>query len=97
MLRPIDAGLEHLPHADVTDDEIRRLGEGLITAPKRALADRDAPIVLAVGPDGRVAAVCRSVAGALYPHKVLVERPETYGEGERTVAEPGREPVTEGA
>ena len=28
VLRPIDAGLEHLPHADVTDDEIRRLGRG---------------------------------------------------------------------
>ncbi|HEY4190933.1 MAG TPA: tRNA pseudouridine(55) synthase TruB [Candidatus Limnocylindrales bacterium] len=97
VLRPIDAGLEHLPHAEVTDDEIRRLGEGLITAPKRALADRDAPIVLAVGPDGRVAAVCRSVAGALYPHKVLVERPETYGEAGPGSAATGLEPVTEGA
>ncbi len=77
ILRPIDAGLEDLPHAPVTDDEIRRLGEGLITAPKTPLPTRDAPIVLAVGPDGRVAAVCRAVAGALHPHKVLVERPET--------------------
>ncbi|HEY6571160.1 MAG TPA: hypothetical protein VIZ22_12770, partial [Candidatus Limnocylindrales bacterium] len=41
------------------------------------LAIRDAPIVLAVGPDGRVAAVCRAVAGALHPHKVLVERDMT--------------------
>jgi hypothetical protein len=31
--------------------------------------------VLATGPDGRVAAVCRAVAGALHPHKVLAERP----------------------
>ena len=36
-LRPIDAGLEDLPHAPVTADEIRRLGEGLITAPKAPL------------------------------------------------------------
>ena len=78
ILRPIDAGLEDLPHAVVTDDEIRRLGEGLITAPKTALPTRDAPVVLAVGPDGRVAAVCRAVSGALHPHKVLVERPETH-------------------
>ena len=77
ILRPIDAGLEDLPHAPITADEIRRLGEGLITAPKTPLATRDAPIVLAVGPDGRVAAVCRAVAGALHPHKVLVERDMT--------------------
>ena len=36
---------------------------------------RDAPLVLAVGPDGRVAAVCRAIAGALHPHKVLAEAP----------------------
>ena len=38
LLRPIDAGLEDLPHAPITADEIRRLGEGLITAPKTPLA-----------------------------------------------------------
>lgn len=75
ILRPIDAGLEDLPHARVTDDEVRRLGEGLITAPKAPLPVRDAPLVLAVAPDGRVAAVCRAVSGALHPHKVLAERP----------------------
>ena len=74
IMRPIDAGLEDLPHAPVTDDEIRRLGEGLITAPKTPLGLRDAPVVLAVGPDGRVAAVCAAVSGALHPHKVLAER-----------------------
>ncbi len=99
ILRPIDAGLEDLPHAPITDDEIRRLGEGLITAPKVPLPVRDAPIVLAVGPDGRVAAVCRAVAGALHPHKVLVERdmtPRDRGQG----ADGAREavaPVAEGA
>jgi tRNA pseudouridine55 synthase len=75
VLRPVDAGLEHLPHAAVTLDEVRRLGEGLITAPKAPLAVRDAPLVLAIAPDGTVAAVCRAVAGALHPHKVLAERP----------------------
>jgi len=78
-LRPIDAGLEDLPHARVTDDEVRRLGEGLITAPKTPLAVRDAPLVLAVGTDGRVVAVCRAVSGALHPHKVLAERPSAAG------------------
>jgi tRNA pseudouridine55 synthase len=78
-MRPIDAGLEDLPHARITDDEIRRLGEGLITAPKTPLVPRDAPLVLAVGPDGRVVAVCRAVAGALHPHKVLADRPATAG------------------
>lgn len=78
-LRPIDAGLEDLPHAPITDDEIRRLGEGLITAPKIPLPLRDAPLVLAVGPDGRVVAVCRAVSGALHPHKVLAERAPTAG------------------
>lgn len=75
VLRPIDAGLEDLPHATITEDEVRRLREGLVTAPKAPLAVRDASLVLAVGPDGRVAAVCRAVAGALHPHKVLAEAP----------------------
>jgi tRNA pseudouridine55 synthase len=74
-LRAIDAGLEDLPHASITADEVRRLGEGLVTAPKTPLAVRDAPLVLATGPDGRVVAVCQAVAGALHPHKVLAERP----------------------
>jgi tRNA pseudouridine55 synthase len=85
-LRPIDAGLEDLPHVPITTDEIRRLGEGLITAPKTALVLRDVPLVLAVGPDGRVVAVCRAVAGALYPHKVLAERPATAGRPDARVA-----------
>jgi hypothetical protein len=63
----------------VTHDEVRRLGEGLITAPRTALPVRDAPLVLAVGPDGKVAAVCRAVSGALHPHKVLAERPAEGG------------------
>jgi tRNA pseudouridine55 synthase len=89
VLRPIDAGLEHLPHAPITLDEVRRLGEGLITAPKTPLAEREAPLVLAVGPDGRIAAVCRAAAGALYPHKVLAERPGDGGRpGRRTAPEP---------
>jgi tRNA pseudouridine55 synthase len=78
-LRPIDAGLEDLPHAPVTDDEVRRLGEGLITAPKKPLPVRDSPLVLAVGTDGRVVAVCRAVSGALHPHKVLADRPAESG------------------
>lgn len=79
VLRPIDAGLEDLPHARVTEDEVRRLGEGLITAPKIPLAVRDAPLVLAVGSDGRVVAVCRAASGALHPHKVLAARPAEAG------------------
>ena len=91
-LRPVDSGLEHLPHAPVTDDEVRRLGEGLLTAPKVRLAVRDAPLVLAVAPDGSIAAVCEAVAGALQPHKVLAERATTAGHpghpAPRAAAEP---------
>jgi len=79
LLRPVDAGLEDLPHAPVTADEIRRLGEGLPTGPKTPLEVRDAPLVLAVGPDGRVVAVCRAVGGLLHPSKVLVDRPAVQG------------------
>lgn len=95
VLRPVDAGLEDLPHAPVTADEIRRLGEGLITAPRVPLAVRDAPLVLAMGPDGTVAAVCRAVSGALHPHKVLAARPADAGRpigrgaGDVQAAEPG--------
>jgi len=74
ILRPIDAGLEDLPRARVTADEVRRLGEGLAVAPKAGLEVRDAPVMLAVGPDARVAAVCRVASGVLHPHKVLAER-----------------------
>lgn len=79
ILRPIDAGLEDLPHVPVTEGEIRRLGEGLPTGPKTPLEVRDAPLVLAVGPDGTVVAVCRAIAGILHPHKVLAVRPATDG------------------
>ncbi len=79
LLRPVDAGLEDLPHAAITWDEIRRLGEGLPTGPKTPLEVRDADLVLAVGPDGRVAAVCKAVGGLLHPHKVLVDRPAIDG------------------
>ncbi|HEY3333805.1 MAG TPA: tRNA pseudouridine(55) synthase TruB [Candidatus Limnocylindrales bacterium] len=86
LLLPVDAGLEDLPHAAITWDEIRRLGEGLPTGPKTPLAVRDAELVLAVGPDGRVAAVCRAAGGLLHPHKVLVDRPAVDG---RPVARAG--------
>ena len=79
ILRPVDAGLEDLPHVPVTDGEIRRLGEGLPTGPKTPLEVRDAPLVLAIGPDGTVVAVCRAIAGILHPHKVLAVRPATDG------------------
>jgi tRNA pseudouridine55 synthase len=77
LLRPIDAGLEHLPHSPVTGDELRRLFEGLPTGPKPQSDVRDAPVVLAVGPDGSVVAICRAVNGTLHPHKVLADRPAT--------------------
>jgi tRNA pseudouridine55 synthase len=87
LLLPVDAGLEHLPHAQVTHDEVRRLGEGLPTVPSAPLAVRDAPVVLAVGPDGTVVAVCRAVRGALQPNKVLAPRPSVAG---RPVRQPAR-------
>lgn len=87
LLRPIDAGLEDLPHAPVTQEEIRRLGQGLPTVPETPLPARDAPVVLVTGPDGRVAAVCRAVRGALQPNKVLAARPSVAG---RPIAQPAR-------
>lgn len=96
LVRPMDAGLEDLPHPVVTADEIRRLGEGLPTAPKCPLTDRDAPVVLAVDHDGRVVAVCRAAGGVLHPRKVLVERATGAGTGrQREVgrhADPGPQP-----
>ncbi len=93
VLRPVDAGLEDLPHAPVTLDEVRRLGEGLITAPRTPLMVRDAPLVLAVAPDGSIAAVCRAIAGALHPAKVLAPRPATGGRPERRAPQPAGEPA----
>ncbi len=82
-LRPMDAGLEDLPHARITWDEVRRMWEGLVTGPKTPMEIRDAPLVLAMTPDGKVAAVCRAVGGLLHPQKVLVDRPS---EGGRPIA-----------
>lgn len=79
LLLPMDAGLDDLPHAPVTADEVRRLWEGLITGPKTPLAVKDAPIVLAIAPDGSTAAVCRSVNGILHPDKVFAARPSVDG------------------
>lgn len=79
VLRPVDAGLEDLPHAVVTADEVRRLGEGLPTAPKTPLELRTAPLVVAVASNGDVAGICRAVNGVLHPHKVLAPRPATDG------------------
>jgi tRNA pseudouridine55 synthase len=87
VVRPMDAGLEDLPHARVSADEVRRLGEGLPTAPRTPLAVRDAPVVLATGPDGAVAAVCRAAGGVLHPSKVLAERvPAADGQARREPA-----------
>jgi tRNA pseudouridine55 synthase len=79
VLRPVDAGLEDLPHARVTADEVRRLGEGLPTGPKVPLDLRNADLVIAIGPEGDVAALCRVVNGVLHPSKVLAVRPATDG------------------
>jgi tRNA pseudouridine55 synthase len=79
VLLPADAGLEDLPHAPVTREEVRRLGEGLPTGPKTPLAVGMAGLVLAVGPGGDVVAACRAVGGVLHPHKVLAPRPATDG------------------
>jgi tRNA pseudouridine55 synthase len=78
-LRPMDAGLEDLPHAQLTWDEVRRMWEGLATGPKTPLDVRDAPLVLAMAPDGKVAAVCHAANGILHPDKVLAERPSADG------------------
>lgn len=82
LLRPVDAGLEDLPHARLTADEVRRLGEGLPTGPKTPLGERDADLVICVGPDGGVAALCRAVRGVLHPTKVLAARPGADGRPE---------------
>jgi tRNA pseudouridine55 synthase len=79
VMRPVDAGLEGLPHARITFDEVRRLGEGLPTGPKAPLEIPDAELLIAVGPGGDIAAVCRAVHGVLYPSKVLAVRPATDG------------------
>ena len=94
LLRPIDAGLEDLPHAPITDDEIRRLGEGLITAPKT-------PLVLArrAARAGRRSGRAR---GRRLPRR-LGRAPPAQGAGRatrrgpddptRAVARPRREPA----
>lgn len=87
LLLPMDAGLEALPHAPVTEREVDRLGQGLPTAPATALPVRNAEVVLAMAPDGRVAAVCRAARGVLHPRKVLAERPAVAG---RPLGQPAR-------
>lgn len=89
-LRPMDAGLEDLPHARITWDEVRRMWEGLVTGPKQPIEVRDAPVVLAIAPDGKVAAVCRAIGGVLHPDKVLAERPSENGRPVAAARVPGK-------
>ena len=80
LLRPIDAGLEDLPHATITADELRRLFEGLPTGPKTPLDGPPTRRRAGGRPGGTSSAVCRAVGGILHPHKVLAER---RGDGRR--------------
>ena len=68
VLRPIDAGLEHLPARGRhrRRDPAPRGGPDHRSEARRSRI-RDAPIVLAVGPDGTVAAVCRVRRGRAVP------------------------------
>jgi tRNA pseudouridine55 synthase len=73
LLRPVDAGLEHLPRVALTDEEARSITQGRMVAPIAGLP-LDAPgPVLASGPDGRITAVAHIREGRLAPDKVLAE------------------------
>jgi tRNA pseudouridine55 synthase len=73
VLRPVDAGLEHLPRVRLAPGEDARLARGLDVALPGDRVVADAPVVLAYDRDGRLVAVCRAVSGRLRPHKVLVD------------------------
>jgi tRNA pseudouridine55 synthase len=76
LLRPVDAGLERLPRADVGADDVARLADGLAVRPLRSLdaAARDARIVRIGVDGGAIVAIGHVDAGRLAPDKVLVDR-----------------------
>ena len=76
LLRPIDAGLERLPRADIRAADVPRLADGLAIRPVHPLEPgaRDAPAVRIAIEGGPVVAIGHVEAGRLAPDKVLVAR-----------------------
>ena len=96
LLRPVDAGLEHLPAADIAEHDVPRLAAGL---PVRAVAVLDdatseAPVVRIRVVDGPIVAIGHVDGGRLAPDKVLVDR--WIGTEAATTAAPAETGATPG-
>ena len=76
LLRPVDAGLERLPRAEVAADDVPKLAAGLAVRPVRPLdpATREAKVVRIAVDGGPIVAIGHVRSGRLAPDKVLVER-----------------------
>jgi tRNA pseudouridine55 synthase len=76
LLRPVDAGLERLPAADIAETDVPRLAAGLPVRPVTPVdeATSSAPVVRIRVVDGPIVAIGHVDGGRLAPDKVLVDR-----------------------
>lgn len=76
LLRPVDAGLERLPAAEIAETDVPRLAAGLPVRPVAPLdeATSGAPVVRVRVVDGPIVAIGHVDGGRIAPDKVLVDR-----------------------
>jgi tRNA pseudouridine55 synthase len=79
-LRPIDAGLEHLPVVHLSATEVAAIAKGQFVRPAGGLPAPAEHYRLA-GPGGALVAIATATAGRLAPDKVFVQPAGTGGEG----------------
>jgi tRNA pseudouridine55 synthase len=91
-LRPIDAGLEHLPVVHLSEAEVAGIAKGQFVRPVGGLP-ASAEQYRLEGPDGRLVAIATTTGGRLAPDKVFVQ--PTGTSGPRPVTSPGATPDVE--
>ena len=73
LLRPIDAGLEHLVSVTVNEDELPAFARGQHIRLRGGLPVSGADPIRVLGPDGVLVGIGRAADGRLAPDKVLVQ------------------------
>lgn len=86
-LRPIDAGLEHLPVVQLSDAEVAAIAKGQFVRPAGGLPVTAEHYRLE-GPDGGIVAIATASAGRLAPDKVFVQPAGTGAQGPAAMENP---------
>ena len=84
ILRPIDAGLEHLPVVQLSETDVAAIAKGQFVRPTGGLPT-PAEHYRLVGPEGGLVAIATATAGRLAPDKVFVQPAGTAGQAPATI------------